>query len=144
MSARLVPAEPWHFDFFMTPEESERLGCRAIGKTLLSAKGTPLGFGGVYFDENGEGQCVVIAFFYGGPNGYFMRKYLPLALRGFRDTCLILREMGIERVYAVADSNIPEADKFIKWMNGVQVGEEENGPVFAVPLAQMPILNRSF
>jgi hypothetical protein len=127
----------------MTPEEAASLSGRAVGKTLISASGKPLGFGGVYFDENGEGQCVVIAYFYGGPNNFFMRKYLPLALRGFRDTCQILIGMGIEKVYAIADSNIPEADKFIKWMNGVQVGEEENGPIYVLPLAKLPIISRT-
>lgn len=138
-----MPAEPWHFNFFMNREEAERLGCKAIGKTLLSASGKPLGFGGVYFDENGEGQCVVIAFFYGGPNGYFVRKYLPLVMRGFRDTAEVLIDMGIETVYAVADQSIPNADQFIHWIGGELLdANDPSGPVYGIPLKKMPVITR--
>ena len=135
--------EPWHFDAMMTSEERDTLKSRAIGRTLISASGTPLGFGGVYFDENGDGMCVAIAFFYGGPNGYFMRKYLPLALRAFRETCQVLVGMGIETVYAVADCRVPEADKFIEWMNGRLVdATDPHGPIYAIDLAKSPLLAR--
>jgi hypothetical protein len=135
-----VNLEPWHFDYFMTPEEAKTLSGRAMGNTLVSASGRPLGFGGVYFDENGAGECVVIAFFYGGPNGYFMRRYLPLIMRNFRDIIDRLRGMGIERVYAIADTKIPEADRFIHWMNGKLVdADDPAGPVYEINLADTPV-----
>lgn len=127
----------------MSKEEAERLGCKAIGKTLISASGKPLGFGGVYFDENGDGQCVVIAFFYGGPNGYFMRKYLPLALRGFQETVEVLIDIGIKTVYAIADRGVPDADKFIRWMKGRLLdANDPNGEVYAIDLAEIPLIER--
>lgn len=138
-----MPLEAWHFDVLMTPEEAKTLSGRAMGHTLLSARGTPLGFGGVYFDENGEGECVVIVFFYGGPNGYFMRKYLPMIMRKFRDTCQTLLDMGITRIYAIADCRVPESVKFIDWMGGKLLdADDPAGPVYGIDVAEIPMLKR--
>lgn len=117
---------------------------KALGRTLIADDGTPLGFCGVHFQENGEGQSVGIIFFYGGPNGYFMKKYLSLALRGMRECAEILKNMGVTHAYCVADCRIPRADYFIKWMGGELVPEAEdpNGDVYVLRFDEMKLLNR--
>jgi hypothetical protein len=51
--------------------------------------------------------------------------------------------MGIETVYAVADSRVPEADKFIEWMNGRLVdATDPHGSIYAIDLAKSPLLAR--
>ena len=144
MSPVLVTLQPWHFDYFLSPEEAASLSGRALGKTLIGADGTPLGFGGVYFDENGDGQCVAMAFFYGGPNGYFVRKYLPLVMRCFRDTAKTLIEMGVGIVYAIADKKIPDACRLIAWMGGELVPDahDPSGDIYLVRLEKMTLIDR--
>ncbi len=137
--------EPWHFDYFLSKEEADSLSGRALGRTLVAPDQKPLGFCGVYFDENGAGQAVVIAFFYGGPNGYFMRKYLPLVMRGMTEVIEILIGMGIETIYAVADSRVPEADRFLMWLGGSPIGEDDpSGPLYAIYLPDVPAIKRKF
>ena len=115
---------------------------RALGRTLLAADGTPLGFSGVYFDENGKGEAVAIVFFYGGPNQYFMKKYLTLALRGMSETVRQLVEMGIENAYCVADLRVPGAVKFVEWVGGELIDgvTNPNGPVYRLPFKKLKIL----
>lgn len=85
----------------------------------------------------------MIAFFYGGPNNVFMRKYMPLIMRGFRDVCKLLIEMGIATIYAISDRKIPKADKFIEWLGGRLLDADAGGgPVYAIELAGIPVISR--
>lgn len=138
-----MPLEPWHFDYFLGEEEAADLSGRALGRTLISPDQTPLGFGGAYFDKNAAGQTVAIGFFYGGPNGYFVRKYLPSVMRAMRDCAEILVGMGAKHVYAVADRRVPEACKFIEWMGGKRIeADDPHGPVYEIPLDKLSSLGR--
>lgn len=141
---RLVKVEPWHFHFFLDREEAENLSGRALGRTLISSEGTPLGFGGVYFDENAKGEAVAIVFFYGGPNQYFAQKYLVMVIRGITESAKILKDMGFKTLYAVADKKIPASVKFIEWAGGERVEEEcdAHGPIYAISMDKIKFLNR--
>ncbi len=104
-----------------------------MGNTLITVDGTPLGFGGVYLDENGKGEAVAIVFFYGGPNQYFARKYLTMVMRGVAKSAKVLKDMGFKVLYAIADRDVPDADKFIEWVGGVVVEETDpHGPTYAI------------
>lgn len=104
-----------------------------MGRTLVTDEGVPLGFGGVYLDENGKGEAVAIVFFYGGPNQYFARKYLTMVMRGVAQSAQILKDMGFKYLYAIADENIPDSDKFIEWAGGVRIEETDpHGPIYQI------------
>ena len=119
------------------PNEAADIGDRAMGRTVISADGTPLGFAATYFKPNGKGDAVAIVVFYGGPNQYFMKKYLPMALRGMKECVEILMHMGITHAYAVCDRQVPDAERFIKWAGGELVPEAQdpNGQVFKLVFA---------
>ncbi len=106
-----------------------------MGRTLIAGDGTPLGFGGVYLDENGKGEAVAIAFFFGGPNQYFARKYLVMVMRGIAQCAQIFKDMEFQFLYAVADVNVPDADKFIEWIGGVRIEEADaHGSIYQIPI----------
>lgn len=140
----MVPLEPWHFDFFMRPDEADPIAGRAMGRTLIADDGTPLGFGGVYFDENTKGDVVIVAFFYGGPNQYFAHKYITMVLRGMIDSIRTMQEMGITQIYCVADRRIPGSEKFVEWLGAELVpdGEDPNGAIYLIKFDKIKLLNR--
>lgn len=114
------------------PNEDVDEDYRAIGRTLVASDGTPLGFGAVYFAKNAVGEDVAVVVFYGGPNQYFLRKYLPMILRGMTEFAQILRHMGVTHAYAVCDQRVPGSEKFVRWLGGELVPEAEdpNGPIY--------------
>jgi hypothetical protein len=138
-----VELEPWHLDYFM-PDEAADISFRAMGRTLIASDGTPLGFSAVYFKENGKGEAVAIVVFYGGPNQYFMRKYLPMILRGMTECVHILKRIGVTHVYAVCDRRVPDAEKFVRWMGGeiLPDAEDPNGPVAILHLDKYRLIGK--
>lgn len=110
----------------------------------MSASGNPLGFGGAYFEENERGETIVIVFFYGGPNGYFAKKYLPLVIRTIYESAKALTEMSVETVYAVCDRRVEGAEKFIRWAGGQRVdgADDPHGPIYAIKLSDLRVMNR--
>lgn len=127
----------------MPEDDANEMSFRALGRTLVAADGTPLGFCAIYFKENDKGEAVAIIVFYGGPNQYFMRKYLPMALRGMSECVQQLRDMGVSHAYAVCDERVPDADRFIQWAGGEKVenAEDPNGDVYVIYFDRMK-LNR--
>jgi hypothetical protein len=106
-----------------------------MGRTLVCCEGTPLGFGGIYLDENGKGEAVAIVYFYGGPQQIFARKYLVMVMRGVAQTAQVLKDMGFQYLYAVADQDVPDSDKFIEWAGGVRIEETDpHGPIYQIPV----------
>lgn len=113
---------------------------RAIGLTLISDDGHPLGFGGVYFDKNAHNQDVAIAFFYGGPNQIFARKYLKQALIGMQRVFRRLMELGVNHVYACVDKRIDRSDTLARWLGGQPTGaSQDEGEVYAFELSRTPL-----
>lgn len=128
----------------MAPNEANPISGRALGRTLVADDGTPLGFGGAYFDENGKGEAVVVAFFYGGPNQYFAHKYITMVLRGIIDSVRVLLSMGITQIYCVADRSIPDSEKFVQWLGAERMpdAEDPNGAIYRLNLEKLKLLDR--
>lgn len=130
----------WHLSYHFGAAEVNAISeGSAYGQTLISDIGYPLGFGGVFFQPNGAGEALAVAFFHGGPNQIFVRKYLKLAVRGMRNVFLTMREMGVQHVYMVADKRIEKSDTLARWLGGVPTGhEQDEGPLYIVPIANTP------
>ncbi len=113
---------------------------RAIGLTLLSDDSHPLGFGGAYFDKNQHGDEVAVAFFYGGPNQIFARKYIKQALTGMQRVFRRLIELGVNHVYACVDKSIDKSDTLARWLGGEPTGfSQEQGEVYVFHLPNTPL-----
>lgn len=132
----------WHLSYYFSAAEINAISDgRAYGQTLLSAGGLPLGFGGVFFQPNGEGEALAVAFFYGGPNQIFVRKYIKLAVRGMGIVFRTMHEMGVQHVYMVADRRIEKSDTLARWLGGTPTGHEQGeGPLYIVPIANTPFV----
>jgi hypothetical protein len=137
----MVPLEEWHLRFFFGAEELETLlNSWFYGQTLLSAEGAPIGFGGVYTQPNDKGEPVAIAFFYGGPNQIFMRKYIKLALRAFAEVFADLARMGVTHIYAIADKRIERSVTLARWLGGTPTGDsQEEGELYVFDPRTTPL-----
>jgi hypothetical protein len=101
----------------------------------------PLGFGGVYFENNDNNECVAIVFLYGGPSEIYLKKYIVNAVREILYFSKRLIDLGVNTVYAVSDKRIKNADKLLKWAGAKPTGKyEENGQIWAVTLNDVPLL----
>lgn len=135
-----MPIEHWHLLYFFTEKELEGMGGRVYGLTLMASGALPLGFGGVYFDNNSDGHDVAVAFFYGGPNQVFARKYLKLALTAMQRIFRRLIEIGCITVYACVDKNIPKSDTLALWLGGKPTGfRQDEGEIYVFDLTKMPL-----
>jgi hypothetical protein len=135
-----VPTELWHLKFFFSASELAELDGRICGMTLISDTGYPLGFGGVYFENNAGGELIAIAFFYGGPNQIFARKYIKQALRGMQRVFGTLIDMGVSTVYACVDKHIERSETLARWLGAVPTGDsQEQGDIYAITLANTPL-----
>lgn len=87
---------------------------------------------------------VVIAFFYGGPNQVFMKKYMAMVMRTLKDVAQILIDMGVATVYCVCDRSVPGSETFIRWCRGERLegSEDPNGDVYAIKLENLPVIAR--
>lgn len=137
-----MPIAYWHLLHFWTPAEIEHMNGSAVGYTLMDG-GLPLGFGGAYFTKNGQGDGIVVAFFYGGPNGVFARKYRLWLMRAAARLFRNLHAMGVQQVYACADKTIPRSDALLRWLGGSPLGiEQDEGEIWCIELAKNPLIRK--
>lgn len=134
-----MPLEYWHMLTTYSARELDDISGTAQGIALLS-DGWPLGFGGVFFQKNEQGDDIAVLFFYGGPNQVFVKKYIKLALRGMQMVFQKLLDMGVLHVYAVADKRVPRSETLARWLGGTPVGvSQDEGELYVIPLADTPL-----
>lgn len=140
----MVRLEGWHLRFFFSEEElGPILDSWFYGQTMISDKGAPLGFGGVYTLPNEAGQPVAIAFFYGGPNQIFVRKYTKMALRAMQEVFSDLALMGVHSIYACADRTIDKAESLARWLGGTPTGDTQaEGDLYVFDPRKTPLFRQ--
>jgi hypothetical protein len=132
--------EYWHLLTAYSLAEIDEMAGTALGITLVS-NGVPLGFGGVFFQKNQDGDDVAVLFFHGGPNQIFVKKYKKLALIGMRMLFTRLRDMGVHTAYAIADKRIEKSANLTRWLGGYATGlSQDEGDLYAIPIASVPLI----
>lgn len=58
-----------------------------------------------------------------------------MVMRGVAQSAQIMKDMGFQRLYAIADRNVPDSDKFIEWAGGKWIEEADpNGPTYELEI----------
>ena len=95
---------------------------RLVGNALVDKKNyLPLGFAVCYYEPSGA-VSVQASF------GQYFRQWPKDILAGMAPICRIVRDSGVDELWAVADQDIEGSEQLIEWMQGERTEHRREEP----------------